>query len=641
MPRQFSSSTTLENLKKEAKRWLKALRANVADARARLRQALPDAPESPTLADVQQALAREHGLPGWTALKHRLSEGGSLRRYERVADALVAAYATGEERAMRTVWDYFGHMRSWDAMRRYVRLDLGKPEHAEDPDRDEITLAEAQVLVARAQGFESWDALTRYTASLPVGKTTIAAKALTIFTVDESGERRVVTRSRDWDDVMAVMQEQRLPGLHPSGQMTDALLERMSRLDHITSLDLDSSRALTDDGLRHLARLPQLRSLNLAGCSSITDTGLEVLRRLPALESLGLGGTWITDAGAGHLAACERLQAVDLSGTRTGDGAIRALAGKAHLRDFRSGNGVTDAGLALLHEIPVFKRWHGGEPRLALLGFDAGPNFLMLRGPFTNDGLARLVGLDGLFALNVDSAQLAITGAGLAPLVILPHLGWLAFDANDEAMPYIAALPHVRFLMCQDTVAGDDGFVALSRSQSLEYIWGRRCHNLRRRGFTALAEMPALRALSVSCKNVDDDGLSALPRFPALRELMPMDVPDRGYRHIGRCERLESLVLMYCRETGDEATGHITGLSRLSNYFASYNRITDRTPELLSRMESLEQIQFDTCAGLTNAGVAALARLPRLRKLGVGGMPKVTEDVAAAFGPGVTVSWCP
>jgi len=33
---------------------------------------------------------------------------------------------------------------------------------------------------------------------------------------------------------------------------------------------------------------------------------------------------------------------------------------------------------------------------------------------------------------------------------------------------------------------------------------------------------------------VDDEGLSALPRFPALRELMPMDVPDEGYRHIGR-----------------------------------------------------------------------------------------------------------
>ena len=129
--------------------------------------------------------------------------------------------------------------------------------------------------------------------------------------------------------------------------------------------------------------------------------------------------------------------------------------------------------------------------------------------------------LDGLFALNLDSDRLAVTGAGLAPLVVLAHLGWLAFDAKDDSMPYIAALPHLRFLMCQDTTAGDDGFVALSRSQTIEYIWGRRCYNLRRRGFTALANMSSLRALSVSCRNVDDEGLAALPSFPALRPNVP------------------------------------------------------------------------------------------------------------------------
>jgi hypothetical protein len=38
---------------------------------------------------------------------------------------------------------------------------------------------------------------------------------------------------------------------------------------------------------------------------------------------------------------------------------------------------------------------------------------------------------------------------------------------------------------------------------------------------------------------VDDTSLSALPSFPALRALMPMDVLDEGFRHVGRCERLE------------------------------------------------------------------------------------------------------
>jgi hypothetical protein len=157
----------------------------------------------------------------------------------------------------------------------------------------------------------------------------------------------------------------------------------------------------------------------------------------------------------------------------------------------------------------------------------------------------------------------------------------------------------------------------------------------------ALANMPALAHLSVSCKNVDDVGLSALPRFPALTELMPMDVPDDGYKHIGRCERLESLVLMYCRDTTDVATGHIAALPRLKKYFASYNRITDRTPEVLSGMDSLEDVTFDSCAGLSNAGIATLARLPRLRELRVESMPNVTAEVAAVFSPTVRVRYAP
>ena len=314
----------------------------------------------------------------------------------------------------------------------------------------------------------------------------------------------------------------------------------------------------------------------------------------------------------------------------TGDGALRALAGKAHLSQLRTGNAVTDAGLALLHEFPIFKSWHGGEPSMGLLSYDAGPNYLLLRGPFTDRGMTQLEGLCGLFALNLDASELGITAAGLAPLVGLPNLGWLAFDATDDAMPYIARMPRLRFLGCQDTVAGDDGFVSLSQSPSIEYIWGRRCYNLRTRGFAALARMPALRGLSVSCKNVEDAGVAELPKFPALQELMPMDVPDEGYRHIARCENLESLVLMYCRETSDIATEHLIRLPQLKSYFASYTRITDRTPELLSGMDSLERITLDGCAGVTNAGLIHLVRLPRLQELRVSG-PRITPDIVGPF----------
>jgi ankyrin repeat protein len=62
----------LDNLKKEAKRWLKSLREGDEEALARFRRAHPEPPAEPTLRDVQLAVARERGAPGWAELKTRL-----------------------------------------------------------------------------------------------------------------------------------------------------------------------------------------------------------------------------------------------------------------------------------------------------------------------------------------------------------------------------------------------------------------------------------------------------------------------------------------------------------------------------------------------------------------------------------------
>lgn len=74
MHRQLTARSSLENLKKDAKRWLNALRAKDAEAWERLRAAWPDAPTEPGLRDVQHALAREYGAEGWGQLKEKLDE---------------------------------------------------------------------------------------------------------------------------------------------------------------------------------------------------------------------------------------------------------------------------------------------------------------------------------------------------------------------------------------------------------------------------------------------------------------------------------------------------------------------------------------------------------------------------------------
>ena len=80
MSRTLIAQSNLETLKKEAKRWLKALQAGEVSARDRLLAVTPTAPADPGLRDVQFALAREYGLPGWAALRQAIEDLALERR---------------------------------------------------------------------------------------------------------------------------------------------------------------------------------------------------------------------------------------------------------------------------------------------------------------------------------------------------------------------------------------------------------------------------------------------------------------------------------------------------------------------------------------------------------------------------------
>lgn len=336
LPRRRS----IDSVKKEAKRWLDAIRTGTPDspARARLERAVPNAPANPTLRDVQHALARDHGFSGWTALKEAIEQASArdretgaraLSSYEAAAAALLDAYRVGTPEAMEQHYRHTWHRRPWLGMRTYVQLDLGKrPAHqGEDV---EITLDDARRLVAIEHGFASWDALSAFTESSRMGAR-VAVKPVRLVDADALEESRPIMSSRDWAAIIRALETHPYARLCAEGQMTDSVLADVAAVESVTALDLGGSRALTDEGLRHLARLPRLEHLDVSG-TGITNRCLDILRELPALRTISLAGTRVTDAGVAQLAHCERLESVSLQGTQTGDGAIRALAGKHKLR---------------------------------------------------------------------------------------------------------------------------------------------------------------------------------------------------------------------------------------------------------------------------------------------------------------------
>lgn len=632
---------SLAQLQKRAKEQLRELRAGDNQS---------------TLADAQFAIAREHGFESWAALKHQIEvlRPPGIAPFEELANRLAAAYTAGDEQAVRRINASYGSSFPTD-LHDPEKLRKCLPQWYASETREEVlAVHDARQMVAHAYGFGDWP---KFAASLrneqaavpnPESKRRFISARQPFYVIDWAElrlEARGPQRRRDWEEIFAIAAEYGIPKLRLGG-ITDEVMADLTEVECVRSLDISGSQALTDEGARLLARMPQLEELEIGGWhTGLTDRALEELNELKRLRSFRACWTrGITDASAEFLKDCNELETVNVMGSPSGDGWIRALAGKSKLRFLDTGRMVTDAGILALRGIPSFamKRPEDGEVVPGLMGTAHVPNRLMIDGDFTDAGLDELRGLDGLASLSFFWHSKAFTAAGLAGLRRLPNLEVFGIDSEqcgDEAMRQIAGIPRLRQLQAQGAVAGDAGWQALGESaRMLEYIWGRDCPNFTSRGFLALSRMPVLRGIGISCAQVDDDALAALPQFAALRELVSIGITDSGFRHVGACTDLESLYCMYCRDTGDEATEHLKGLHKLRNYYAGMTQITDRSLEVLATLESLEKLEFWQCMGITDQGIRKLARLPRLHTVEVWGSPSVIEQtVVPAFAEGVRV----
>ncbi|MGX1786032.1 hypothetical protein ACWIGM_04805 [Bosea sp. NPDC055332] len=70
--RELTLRSTLETIRRQAKRWLKEIEAGNGEALARFRKLIPNHVGAAKLREVQHALARDYGLANWAALKQEL-----------------------------------------------------------------------------------------------------------------------------------------------------------------------------------------------------------------------------------------------------------------------------------------------------------------------------------------------------------------------------------------------------------------------------------------------------------------------------------------------------------------------------------------------------------------------------------------
>ncbi len=82
----------------------------------------------------------------------------AIELYEQKARALLDAYQLGTPDALERHYAFTWHRRTWEAMRSYIQLDLGK-RPANHGDHVEITLGDARYLIAIEHGYQDWNEL--------------------------------------------------------------------------------------------------------------------------------------------------------------------------------------------------------------------------------------------------------------------------------------------------------------------------------------------------------------------------------------------------------------------------------------------------------------------------------------------------
>lgn len=219
---------------------------------------------------------------------------------------------------------------------------------------------------------------------------------------------------------------------------------------------------------------------------------------------------------------------------------------------------------------------------------------LRLSGVATNALLAAVAGCSELRKLSV--AESVVTDAGVR---------------------FLAALPSLRKLDLRETLVGDLQLRPLGELRSLEELDLHEC-GVTDELLAALTPLTALRRLALGRNPVQGGGCRHLPWSLEWLDLAGSAVDDQGLRGLVELKALRTLRLPATQLTG-ASLEVLNALDNLRVLDVSRTR-TDDGALLRLVLPGLEELEIDETL-VTAAVFPALARLPRLTKLKLGGKP--------------------
>lgn len=319
-----------------------------------------------------------------------------------------------------------------------------------------------------------------------------------------------------------------------------------------------------DSCMKHLAHLTGLRMLNLRG-SPITTRGMISLRGMKALERIYLP------------------------------------------------SGATNSTVKFLHVFPNLKAVYIGPNRIKDLG------------------LTQFEGLDRLEELELGGELL--TNDGLRNLRHLRSLRYLLLwgPFSDEGIVHLQAMPSLRTVRISTEQFGDAGMQALSRVPNLQAISAHWMKEITDRGVDHLTQMKNLKKLDIASARITARSVGTLARIASLEEINFGSKPftDAQVAPLSALKNLKSLWI--AARTGSPLTDKtlmmLQGLENLESLTIG-GEFTDEGLMILGTMHKLKKLNFILASlrnnKVTNRGLAHLGGLGNLEYLSMGNIENCT-----------------
>lgn len=250
-------------------------------------------------------------------------------------------------------------------------------------------------------------------------------------------------------------------------RVTDAGLERLRDAEFLREIDLYFAEFFTDDGIAALSGLNRLERLNLRG-TRVTSRAFNAIAKMTGLRELDISYTQIDDSGVDLLADLPLLERLSIGGNRIGPAAISSLRLIPTLRHLDlSGMQRVDSGHWGVPLNPQVLAELGGLERLETLRLkgavinDIGADRPGLKLE-TRETLERLELLSGMKSLReLDVSRTPIDSNGLKALRALPSLRVLrlsnAGKVDDAAVDVLANWTTLTEVWLDGTAVTPDG----------------------------------------------------------------------------------------------------------------------------------------------------------------------------------------